>query len=213
MFADVPQQDRPTTMELFARLLNLRNPASALIPEVKVEDELLSPASDETVVEDHTLQEFLNAADASARMDAQGAPRIAKDGTKPASIVLKDGDTFVRATSQLHNPHPPPQQTPLEAFGVPVETQGLQRFFGEKEDRPTAAADHAASARLRSMGSSSAGESVGFDAAVMDTGTIDDQLYEPSPVASMSSVEPSAPKGAIWETVASTCIDPIAQAY
>ena len=118
----------------------------------------------------------------------------------------------MRATSQLHNPHPPPQETPLEALGVPVEAQELPQFFGQKENRPTAATDTAALARPWSMGSSSAGDSVGFDIAVMDTGTIDDQLQEPSLPAGTSPVDPSAPQGAIGEAGASIGIDPIAQA-
>ena len=89
VFAEFPQQDRPTTTELFAHVLSKVNPTSASIGEVKVEEkeEQYSPNTDETLVEDHTLEEYLLAAEAAARIDAQGPSRPAPDGTTPPAIV------------------------------------------------------------------------------------------------------------------------------
>ena len=125
-FAQVNQRDRPTTMELFGHLLSLKNPEPAQVPvqAAGVGDDTFSP--DETAPDDLTVQEYLRAADATLRIQSQGGPRQARDGTKPSSIVRKERAAYVRATSEVHNPHPPPMQSTLDGLGVSLETKGLQ---------------------------------------------------------------------------------------
>ena len=76
-FAEVNQRDRPTAMELFGYLLSLKNPEPIQVPVSMAGDgtDVFSP--DETAPDDHTVQEYLLAADASSRLQSQGGRRQA----------------------------------------------------------------------------------------------------------------------------------------